>query len=132
MGGPRRCLPGCDTVSLLLKRWAKLYSQPTDAERAIEPAIASLGVPYRFNHPLWALAVFPDFILIRNKLVIEVDDPSHARPAKRKADAERTKKLNGAGWQVVRCTNDEALADPYGTVDRLMALAGLDLRTRKD
>lgn len=64
--------------------------------------------------------------------MIEVDDASHARPAKKRADAERTKKIEGARWRVVRCTNDEALADPYGTVDRLMAAAGLDLRTKKD
>jgi very-short-patch-repair endonuclease len=115
----------------MLRRWAALYSQPTEAERAIEPAIASLGVPYRFNHPLWALRCFPDFVLPQHRVVIEVDDSSHARAAKRKADEERTQKLNGAGWSVVRCWNDEALADPYGTVDRLMAAAGLDLKTRR-
>lgn len=116
---------------MMLRRWAALYSDPTPAEQAIEPAIASLGVPYRFNHPLWALRVFPDFILPQQKLVIEVDDPGHSRPARRRADAERTKKLNGAGWQVVRVTNDEALRDPYAAVDRMMAAAGLDLKTRR-
>ena len=34
-----------------LMRWAKLYSKPTEAETALEPAIASLGTPYRFQHP---------------------------------------------------------------------------------
>lgn len=40
---------------IMLRRWAALYADPTPAEQAIEPAIASMGVPYRFQHPLWAL-----------------------------------------------------------------------------
>lgn len=110
-----------------LKNWAKLYNG-TPAELAIEPAIASLGVRYRFQHPLWALGLFPDFVLPDDRLVIEVDDRSHRQTKKRKADAERTAKLERAGWKVVRCTNEEALTDPLGTVNRLMTEAGLPYR----
>lgn len=116
---------------MFLLRWAKLYSNPTDAERAIEPAIASMGVPYRFQHPLWGLKVFPDFVLQYHKLVIEVDDPSHSRTKKKAEDAERTRKMARHGWRVVRCTNEEAINDPYGTVDRLMEEAGLPLQSNK-
>lgn len=113
-----------------LKNWAKLYSG-TEAELALEPAVASLGVPYRFQHPVWALGLFPDFVLLRDRLVIEVDDRSHRTASKKKADAERTARLEKAGWRVVRCTNEEALAAPYPTVDRMMAEAGLPYRTPK-
>lgn len=118
-------------MNLLLTRWAKLYSQQTPAERAIEPAIASLGIPYRFQHPVWSIGVFPDFVLVDDRVVIEVDDPSHNTKAKKAADALRTKKLQGAGWRVVRCTNAEALNDPYATVDRMMAELDLPHRTPK-
>lgn len=118
--------------NLFLMRWSKLYANPTDAEVAIEPAIASLGVRYRFQHPLFGLRLFPDFILPDYRVVIEVDDPSHSTKAKRKADAERTERLNNGGWAVIRCTNDEAEEDPYGTVDRLMLEAGLPMRTRRE
>ena len=114
--------------NLFLARWAKLYSDPTPAERALEPAVASLGVPYRFQHPLWALHVFPDFALIRDKVIIEVDDPGHRKRVNKKKDAERTAKLARAGWRVVRCTNEQAETAPYDTVDRLMADAGLPYR----
>lgn len=117
---------------VLLKRWAKLYSQPTPAERALEPAIASLGVRYRFQDPNWVLGIFPDFTLPDQRLVIEVDDRSHRAPKKAAADAERTERLGRLGWRVVRCTNEEALADPRGTVDALMERAGLPFRTPKD
>lgn len=86
---------------------------------------------YRFQHPLWALSFFPDFALLKQRVIIEVDDASHRLAAKRRADAVRTAKMEGAGWRVVRCSNDEALADPWGTVDRLMAAAGLNLKTRR-
>lgn len=119
-------------MSLLLQRWAKLYSQQTPAEAALEPALASLGVPYRFQHPLWALGVFPDYVLLDQRVVIEVDDASHRRAAKKKADAERTAKLERQGWRVLRCSNEDALSAPYATVDRMMAEAGLPLRTTRE
>lgn len=118
--------------NLFLLRWAKLYAKPTDAEAAIEPAIAALGVRYRFQHPMFGLRLFPDFILPDYRLVIEVDDRSHSTKKKREADVERTERLNNAGWVVVRCSNEEAEEDPYGTIDRLMSEAGLTLRTRRE
>lgn len=116
-------------MNLLLTRWAKLYSQQTPAERAIEPAIARLGIPYRFQHPVWSVGVFPDYVLLDDRVVIEVDDPSHNTKAKKAADKARTAKLEKAGWRVVRCTNEEALTDPYATVNRMMAELKLPHRT---
>lgn len=118
--------------NLFLIRWSKLYSKPTDAEAAIEPAIASLGVRYRFQHPMFGLRLFPDFILPDYRVVIEVDDRSHKTKAKREADAERTERLQSAGWRVVRCTNEEAEDAPYDAVDRMMGELGLALRTRRE
>ena len=103
-----------------LERWAKLYADQTPAERAIEPHIAKLGVPYRAQHPVFSCGFILDFALLDRKLAIEVDGKSHRGAAAKAADAERTAKLNAYGWTVVRCTNEEALADPAGTVARLM------------
>lgn len=112
-------------MSPMLSRWAKLYGTPTPAETSIEPYISELGVPYRFQHPLWALRVFPDFVLLQHRVVIEVDDPSHHTPAGRRKDAERTQKITAAGWRVVRCTNDEALRTPRAAVNRMLLEADL-------
>lgn len=114
-------------MNRLLSYWAKLYNG-TPAEHALEPAVAALGQPYRFQHPLWALGVFPDFVLLGDRVALEVDDPSHATKKKRDADALRSKKLAAAGWRVARCTNAEALADPYGAVNRMMAALNLPYR----
>ena len=107
-------------------RWAKLY-KGTPAELALEDAVASLGVPYRTQFPgyMYGFRYFPDFFLPTLGLVIEVDDSSHYKAEKMAADAERTAALNKLGWKVVRCRNDEALSDPYGTVRAMLASVGL-------
>ncbi len=107
-------------------RWSRLYSG-TAAEHALEDAVAALGVPYRTQFPgfKYGFRFFPDFFLPTLKLVIEVDDPSHDRDDKAAADAERTATLESFGWTVVRCTNENALNDPHGTVRALLKGAGL-------
>jgi len=107
-------------------RWHKLY-KGTPAEQALEDAVARLGVPYRSQFPgfLYGFRYFPDFFLPTLQLVIEVDDTSHSRAAKILKDAERTEALESKGWQVVRCSNREALDDPDGAVRRCLIEAGL-------
>lgn len=113
-----------------LMRWAKLYTHQTDAEQALEPAIASLGVPYRFQHPLWGLSLFPDFVLLNDRIVIEVDDASHNTTKKKKEDIERTQKLIKHNWRVVRCTNQQATEHPVDTINTLMESLGLPYRAK--
>ncbi len=114
-------------ADFMLARWAKLYKL-TDAEKALEPALARRGYCYRVQHPIWALGYFLDFALPQHKIAIEVDDESHRTKAKKAADAKRTARLARAGWTVVRCTNEDALTDPDGTVSRLLQAAGLQLQ----
>jgi very-short-patch-repair endonuclease len=112
-------------ADFFLKFWAAAYSNPTPAEAAIEPAVAALGVPYRVQHPIWALRYRVDYAFPRHKVIFEVDDPSHTQKAKRAKDKQRTARLAKAGWRVFRCTNDEAISDPVATVKRLALESGL-------
>lgn len=127
-------------MNVMASHWMGLYQGKdkmggTPAERALEPAVAALGVPYRFQHPLFlfpepsgpALRFFPDFLLLNQRVVIEVDDDGHFTPAGKKKDATRTDALTAAGYRVVRCTNREALRYPFATVNKLMAQLGLPL-----
>ena len=103
-------------------RWGKLY-KGTPAELALEGAVAALGVPYRTQFPgyLYGSRYFPDFVLPTLQIVIEVDDDSHNKTDKMLDDVERSEKLEAKfEWTVVRCTNEEATNDPYGTVKRLL------------
>lgn len=108
-------------------RWNRLY-KGTPAELALEDAIAALGVPYRTQFPgfLYGFRFFPDFLLPTLGLVIEVDDDSHTRAAKKIADAERTEFLEESqGWKVARCTNDEALNNPREAVRAMLESVGM-------
>jgi very-short-patch-repair endonuclease len=108
-------------------RWNRLY-KGTEAELSLENAVAALGVPYRTQFPgfLYGFRFFPDFLLPTLKLVIEVDDSSHTRAKKMMEDAERSEFMEDKfGWRIVRCTNDEALNNPHGTVRALLISAGL-------
>lgn len=114
-------------------RWCRLY-RGTEAELALEDAVAALGVPYRTQFPgfLFGVRYFVDFYLPTLGLVIEVDDPSHERNDKREADAERTKELQKEwGVMVLRCTNEDAINDPHGTVRRMMADFGIQPSTAR-
>ena len=114
-----------------LSKWWTLYFKEPVAERAIEPAIASLGRRYRSQHPFLGGRYFGDFVLLDDRLIIEVDGDSHRKKGAPEADRARDERLAEDGWQTLRCTNAEALAAPYDTVDRLLTRAGLPWRTRR-
>lgn len=101
---------------MMLRYWARLYLNQTAAEKALEPAIAALGVPYRAQHPFFQFKLIADFALIDDKLVIEVDGESHNRPAQIKKDLEHMIALKSLGWDVVRVRNEDATARPAETV----------------
>lgn len=108
----------------MASRWCNLY-KGTVAEKALEDALAAVGVPYRTQFPcfLFGLRYFPDFVLPTLQLVIEVDDDSHKK--KTKEDKERSDALKERyGWDVVRCTNSEAINNPAGAVERMLLDAG--------
>lgn len=107
-------------------RWGKLY-KGTPAELSLEDAVAELGVPYRTQFPgyLYGFRFFPDFLLPTLGLVIEVDDASHNKADKIESDRLRTEELGNHGLRVVRCTNDDALSDPRGTVRAMLVSVGM-------
>lgn len=107
--------------------WARLYNNQTLAETALEPAVAKLGRPYRFQH-IVSNRYICDFALPLDMVILEVDGPSHNTKAARAVDQKRTEFLNERGWTVVRCQNKDAIRDPEGEVNRMMEEAGLPYR----
>lgn len=105
---------------MILRYWARLYTKPTAAENALEPAIAALGRRYRAQHPFFSLHHIADFALLDEKVVIEVDGRSHQEPGQVRKDITHTLGLLKMGWRVVRCTNEEAVSNPHATVRELL------------
>jgi hypothetical protein len=53
-------------------------------------------------------------------LVVEVDGPGHLRPAVKRDDARRDRKLREAGYTVLRFSDVEIETDPQGVLARLL------------
>ena len=105
----------------MLKYWAWGYNNPTESELALEPAVAKLGKRYRFQHPFFKFHHLADFVLLDDKIVIEVDGASHNTPEQKIKDLKHTAELEALGYKVVRCKNEEAKSRPTETVAKLMA-----------
>jgi very-short-patch-repair endonuclease len=103
-------------MSMMLRYWYRLYHQMTPAEEALEPAVAALGERYRSQHPFLKHKLFADFALLDRKRIIEVDGDSHNKPSQKKKDLEHMIALRSDGWEVVRVSNEQAQANPAGTV----------------
>lgn len=110
--------------------WYTLYHNPTVTEKAFEPAIASLGIPYRFQHLVSGKYIL-DFALMHEMINIEVDGSSHAKPEQIEKDALKTAFLAKRGWRTIRIKNEWVMKDPYKAIDYLMRQAGLPYRSRR-
>ena len=53
-------------------------------------------------------------------VILEIDGAEHRTVQGRIKAAQRTAYLEKNGWEVVRCTNEEALYQPEETVERLL------------
>jgi 2-C-methyl-D-erythritol 2,4-cyclodiphosphate synthase len=68
-----------------------------------------LGVHFRRQHPVYGY--IPDFVSLKNQIIIEIDGGYHLEGEQPEKDAERTRYLNQAGFVVLRFTNEEVLCD---------------------
>ena len=96
----------------LLKKNAKeLRRFSTEAESALWEMIRAnkLGEKFRRQHIINDIIV--DFVCLSKKLVIEVDGGYHNKPEIQELDKLKTDILNELGYQVIRFTNDEVLAN---------------------
>ena len=68
-----------------------------------------MGVHFRRQHPIYGY--IPDFVSLKDQLIIEIDGGYHLEDEQLEKDAERTSYLNETGFVVLRFTNDEVLSD---------------------
>ena len=73
------------------------------------------GLKFRRQHPLAGYIV--DFVCLEKGLVIELDGGQHADQVE--YDAERTYKLQGAGFRVIRFWDNDVLARPEAVLQKL-------------
>lgn len=114
-------------ANILLGYWYKLYIDQTPCEQILEKEVAKLGVRYRTQHPFLRQkpAAFADFYFPDHNLIVEVDDPSHEEPKKKKKDRERTKALSALNLTVLRFKNTQImnnLSDVVAEITRRIKL----------
>ncbi len=109
---------------LTLKQRARVMRRsPTDSEAALWQLLKGrqLGVSFKRQVPL--LGYIVDFYASAAKLVVEVDGGYHAERVA--LDAKRQRRLELAGYRVVRVASDVVLRQPEGAVECVRAsLAG--------
>ncbi|MGN6703960.1 MAG: endonuclease domain-containing protein [Burkholderiaceae bacterium] len=95
----------------------QLRKSMTDAERALWQRLRSeqLGVKFRRQHPFGNYIL--DFACLERRLVIEVDGSQHADDSE--YDEARTRKLNAAGFRVLRFWNNEVLQQTDAVVQSI-------------
>jgi len=71
-----------------------------------------LGVNFRRQHAIGKY--IPDFVCIKQKLIIELDGSQHLEQVE--YDAERTKFLESQGYKVVRFWNNQIMNDINGVI----------------
>lgn len=114
----------------LIGFWYKQYFGDNKYELALEPAIASLGLPYRYQHLDLSRKIIMDYAMPTIKLDIEVDGDSHKRASQIREDIDRAVQLKKIGWTVYRIQNEDAITDPFGCIERMVAELGLQIKGR--
>jgi very-short-patch-repair endonuclease len=103
----------------LVRRARKLRVVATDAERKLWKLLRRreiAGWKFRRQRPIDRYIA--DFACLEAMLVVALDGGQHAESA---ADAVRTRRLEAAGWRVVRFWNTEVLTNPEGVLTMLLS-----------
>jgi very-short-patch-repair endonuclease len=100
--------------------------EPTRSERVLWNALAAgkQGASFR-RQAVVAGGLIADFLAPARKLIVEVDGAYHATPARRRADARRERRLERAGYRVLRLSAELVLSDLPAALRRVRQALGL-------
>lgn len=111
----------------------RLRADATNAEQRLWQnldRVQLLQTHFRRQAPIGPYIV--DFACMRERLVIEVDGPSHAEPGAAERDLERTRWLEREGYRVLRFWNQEVYENVDGVLDTIYAALYGSLGTESD
>ena len=99
------------TYQLLQDKAREMRRNPTEAESALWNFLSGdkMGVHFRRQHPVFGY--IPDFVCLKERLIIEIDGGYHLAEEQQEMDLERTEYLNQMGYVVLRFTNESVLND---------------------
>ena len=99
------------TYQLLQDKAREMRRNPTETESALWNFLSGdkMGVHFRRQHPVFGY--IPDFVCLKERLIIEIDGGYHLAEEQQEMDLERTEYLNQMGYVVLRFTNESVLND---------------------
>ena len=99
------------TYQLLQDKAREMRRNPTEAESALWNFLSGdkMGVHFRRQHPVFGY--IPDFVCLKERLIVEIDGGYHLAEEQHEMDLERTAYLNQMGYVVLRFTNEMVLND---------------------
>ncbi len=104
-----------------------LRNQATDAERLLWKRLRSRqldGHKFRRQSPIGPYVV--DFLCLEHRLVIELDGGQHADQPEQDKDQERSARLAGWGFRVLRFWNHEVLGNTEGVLQAIRGVLKTD------
>lgn len=106
------------TTSKGYEKARKLRKEPTPAEAKLWARLRNdqLGVSFRRQHAIGNY--IPDFVCIKQKLIIELDGSQHLEQAD--YDEERTRFLDTQGFKVIRFWNKDVMNNIDGVILAIM------------
>ena len=107
-----------------------MREQPTASERALWAALSGgkLGVSFRRQVVVGASIV--DFLAPARKLVVEVDGGYHGSAERQRSDARRDKRLERAGYNVLRIPATLVVSDVQRAVQLVRLASAVSVRRR--
>jgi len=97
----------------ILKEYSReMRKNPTDAERAAWTVLSDENLGYKFRRQHIIGDYIVDFVCLEKMLVIEIDGEYHNEWEQQINDEERTEWLHKRGFNVIRFTNAEVIAEP--------------------
>lgn len=104
--------------SLQKGRARKLRENQTDVEGKLWSRLRDRqlsGVKFRRQHPIGPFIV--DFCCLERGLIVELDGGQHAK--RNAADQQRTRFLEGVGYQVLRFWDNDVLSNLDGVLEKI-------------
>jgi UDP-galactopyranose mutase/very-short-patch-repair endonuclease len=115
-----RCQADGANYALLKENAKRMRKEPTEAEAIFWKMVQgdALGYSFRRQHVIGDYIV--DFVCLKKQIVVEIDGGYHHDETQRDADKKRTEYLNTKGFQVLRFTNEEIIANTPKVLETLM------------
>ncbi|WP_042005482.1 DUF559 domain-containing protein, partial [Capnocytophaga canis] len=125
-------MTGGNNAHLLAEKAKDLRNNMTQAETILWEKLKSkkLDAKFRRQHVIGDYIV--DFVCLAKRLIIEVDGGYHNTENQQVLDKERTEILNELGFEVIRFTNEEVVADLENVLQKIQEKLALKVDVREE